>query len=191
MRKIIILGIVLIITGSILRGQAMIDNGRDLQEVNGFFDNFLHVWLVEQNIDKAIEFFDNRKLENGIRELFSPTDPSFDIRIWLQKVLTMWLSNNHGWVEACGHSDPNEPGYASMPLDPTGLKGRVSWQSVTEALGQPIIPLTKIDDLDSDSPSDGYLIMFMLNNAPRDGLMFLVEKVNNEWKITGHMWLAG
>jgi hypothetical protein len=195
MKKVVITVIALMFLGSATAGQTKVSDSQELKEVNEFLNNFLHTWLVEQDIDKAVGYFDNKKLDENTRKVFSVNNPSFDINIWTRKILTMWLSYDHGQMELYGHGEPNDPGYANLPLNPSDLISRVNWQDVTEAVRYPVYPpVAKIDNPDdagnADLSSDSYLAMFLLNNSPRDALTFFIEKVNNEWKITFHAWIV-
>ena len=102
----------------------------------------------------------------------------------------MWLFSNHEQVDMYGHGDPNEPDYVNLPSNSSGLTNKVSWKSTAEAIRQ-VFPLTQNNQPNNDLPLGSYVAMFILNNAPSDGLVFVIEKVNNEWKITAHTWIAG
>ncbi|MBI2674342.1 MAG: hypothetical protein HYX22_01215 [Candidatus Yanofskybacteria bacterium] len=162
-------------------------NTQELQKVTKLFDDFLYSWLVEQDIDKAVEYFDNGKLDSNTRKIFSVNSPSFDSNIWLRKVLTMWLFSDHEQVEMYGHGDPNEPDYINLPPNPSSLTNKVNWQSAAEAMKQ-VFPLTQNNRPNNDLPLGSYVSVFILNNAPSDAVIFVVEKINNEWKITAHLW---
>jgi len=149
------------------------------------FNAFLQTWLVDQNIDHALLYFDKSEdFSNKIKEAFEvPDKESFNLVLWLRKTLTMWLIQDHESAEFLGHGNPTASGYQFLPTEPKNLQKRIYPQNINEIVG--------MKDMRMDSKNALVMVGVGLKHAPRDALLFLMKKVGTEWKITFYIWMVG
>lgn len=182
MTKIVLFAVlsVFLITSPVLSQSA----DPKVKEATTYFESFLKTWIVDQDIDKALTYFDkNSKFENELRNAFGiPSHIKFDLELWLRKTLIMWLYRDHAIMDSLGHGNPTDAMYYAAPLTPNQTSGKIQPKDVNDALQFRI----------EKHPESGDLFGWVgLKHAPRDGLIFQIQKVNSEWKIVFYIWMIG
>ncbi len=173
-------------------GQAVMPSTEDQQakeqqEVAVVFDEFLHAWLVEQDINKAIGFFEQDSLfVSGTKSMFY--NEALDTDEWLRKVLVMWLFKDHGEISALGHGDPRSAGYAQLPTDPKDIAQRIQPKTLMDAVKEVKVDLYYKDDQGANTT---YGAAVFLKHVSGEVILFAFKKVNGQWKINGLLWIVG
>ncbi|MDO8558312.1 MAG: hypothetical protein Q7S09_03955 [bacterium] len=163
-------------------------SAKEQREVAEAFNGFLHVWLIEQDIDKAIGFFEqDESFISGTRRMFELTDSeALNTDEWLRKTLVMWLFKDHGEVNALGHGDPRSAEYAQLPTDPKNIVERIQPKMLADAAKEVRIHLSE-----DDQGAAVYAAMALLGHVSREPIFFIFKKVGKQWKINGLIWVAG
>jgi len=183
LKKTLILALFTLFFGSYssVQAQTLTSSPQELQEAKEFFDEFLETWLVKQDIDKAISHVSlDDEYKQALLESVEQIPQNFDLNLHTRKILVMFLVEDHGSLEALGHGNPNHPRYSELSINPTNLQSRIQPPNLSEVL--------ILNRLEPSPEGDDYIAGVQLKHAPRDGLIFLLTKVNQVWKITLMMW---
>ena len=89
--------------------------GQVPRAIREFFDDFFKRWLVDRKISALVKDMVDVKEVGQELQGFGMAERAPE---WTSKFLTMWLLQDHGFVNWNGHGVPNTPGFARLPLDP-------------------------------------------------------------------------
>lgn len=148
----------------------------DAAALLGQAQSFLSMWLEKRDIGGALEHIN---LERLAAQLAGDGLSPGATREWCEKVLTMYLIDDHAAVIGVGHADPARAGYAQLPRSPQ----REGPFRATRAAGA--VPLLATDFVATDaSGAPGYALVLTLNRLTHDTLCLVWESVGGRWSIT-------
>jgi hypothetical protein len=146
--------------------------GRLLAEAQAF----LAKWLERRDIGGALEHV---AVERLAAQLAGSSAVAPSAREWCEKVLTMYLIDDHTAVSGVGHGDPTRAGYAQLPRAPQ----RDGPFRATRSGGA--VPLLATDFVPTDvSGSPGYALVLTLNRLTHDTVCIVWESIAGRWSIT-------
>ncbi len=144
---------------------------------------FVALWLRDQNIDQAIQ----RVAWRALQAQFGPEelDPSQDAIItWCRRFMTMWLVDDHGAIERAGHCDPKAAGYDELPQAPP----REGPMAAGRLEMKPLLPenLSPVRGaFDGDPPAYAFVVQF--THHPRDSVVIVMRP---DGQIIRMLWLV-
>jgi hypothetical protein len=139
--------------------------------------SFVTQWLDARDLASAITHVNLERLSTQLAGdgLASPAAT----REWCEKVLTMYLIDDHAAIIDAGHADPLHAGYARLPRvpQPTGPF------RATRAGGA--VPLLVTDFVATNvSGGRGFALVLTLNGLTHDTIGVVWEHVDGRWSIT-------
>lgn len=154
---------------------------QDTKEATAFFETFLKTWLIDQDIDKAVAYFSQSdEYANTIKSVFDiPPQEPFDLNLWLRKSLVMWLFANHSKADLLGHGDPTHDAYDFLPVKPGDARSRIQPKDLADV----------IYEIKKQAETNKVFGAVILRHAPRDVIIFQIEKIDDGWKIFSYLWM--
>jgi hypothetical protein len=144
---------------------------------------FVALWLRDQNIDQAIQ----RVAWRALQAQFGPEElaPSQDAIItWCRRFMTMWLVDDHGAIERAGHCDPKAAGYDELPQVPPRegpmAAGRLDMKPL---LAENLSSVRGA--FDGDPPAYAFVVQF--THHPRDSVVIVMRP---DGQIMRMLWLV-
>lgn len=151
---------------------------------------FLKRWLVDRQIGAASEFVDMAGIGEQLAGLGGDTSPA----TWTRKFLTMWLLDDHGFVNAAGHGLPNAQGYSLLPIDPSESqfsKPRPPFPSLAAAIDAPGVGRPyAITEIEWPAAGRHFAITFRLRAPTSDTLMLVARQLGDQVRITKMFWVV-
>jgi hypothetical protein len=155
-------------------------------------NRLLKEWFVGQEISRTAEAMAQwRRLSaddyvlNGLPDRME----SLALLEWWQRLLTMYLVDDHAVINALGHCDVRHPGYKDMPVDPP-REGRLAASPSIE------IPAVRSADFVhmGSSPIDGrpyrpgqdaFMLPLQISALRHDAMVLVWRRSpTSEWKLT-------
>jgi hypothetical protein len=174
----------------------------DTQDLSRAAQRLMDSWVLNQNIDDARSYFD----ADEIKAQLAPF--GFDAAAtnqWISRFLTMWLLQDHGFVNAAGHGMPDAAGYSTLPESPTDGAHRdlktIKVGRLRDAIEAGVRPF-KIAPAPSEinfGISPAWIVYFSFNHAPRDLVMLVMAQrggffrnlaAGPNWMVVRALWMA-
>lgn len=166
--------------------------GENCNGLRPVLDRFLKQWIVERQIEDAIEVADGKEVEEQLRAWREGNDfPLPDTRDWLRRVLLMWHVEDHGVVEALGHGYPYVPTYPRLPRTEGEATESVAlrkdkYKKLEEAIASPgdgpyaVVPI-----------ESGLCVSYLrFRSLHRDVVAIPWSRKTGQWKLVGFQWVA-
>ncbi len=155
---------------------------------------FLVNWIVEPNLDRALEYVD---IESFVSHLAARTEGKRpDYRVWARTLLGMWLLEDHGLVNELGHGLPRK-GFASLSAAVNNRAAYSRYGALAEAIWAPagaapflLVPAPREPQQTGPVRGERYAALFQIRHAPRDAVALLFERRGKDWRVVGMDWSA-
>ncbi|MBI5246992.1 MAG: hypothetical protein HY923_07400 [Elusimicrobia bacterium] len=139
-------------------------------------ESFLRVWLVEQDVDKAVSMT-AIPVDEVVGGLWHVRDQAA-LETWRRKWLTMWFYPDHAVVAALGHGVTDKPGYARLAEKPSEVPGRPVW-TATPAFEMK----TGTSRVGAHAGKTYYAVKVTIKTAPRDEVWLFFVEINGRMKV--------
>ncbi len=144
---------------------------------------FVNVWLRDQNIDAAITRVNWRELRTqfGTGELGTDRDA---VIFWCRRFMTMWLVDDHGAIEKAGHCDPTAEGYDQLPQAPPREGSLVAGRlDLKPMLPEHLFPLRGL--IAGNAPAYAFVVQF--TQHPRDSVAIVMRP---DGRVIRMLWVV-
>ena len=145
---------------------------------------FLNRWLVQRNIQAAVESIDITSLTAQFPNSFQAAGREW-VLSWSRKFLVMPLVADHSQVESAGHGDPTHPLYNQLPDFP--LKDGPF--RIANDVSAPSLTIEDFFPVQYPRPARGLVLSF--SNLPDDTIGLVWAQFGNSWSIVRMMSVAG
>jgi len=154
--------------------------------VQGFVNEFLTVWIVKHRADLALRYMN----PDFVAKPFSTDPGSGPSQALTRSILDMWLVRDHGMVNLLGHSTESGASawqqFEKLPQIDAG-----SLQSAIVGIGDrpyEMFPLSE-EKVSQFQDSKAYAVVFQFRHAPRDAVaLILVSDQKGNWSVNGLLW---
>ena len=187
--------------GGTVSGQALPpDELAERRELVRIVQDFLRRWFVEQDV-RAAAVRETRwrgaLSEEDLRLNGLPAGLGSERLLeWWQKMLTMYLVDDHAQVNNLGHCEIRHSGYARLPVAPE----RQGELSASKEITVPVLDPGDFVRFKYEPAPNGplgytggaYALPIQLSSQPHDALVLVWRKTRNDsWKLTAMVAMVG
>ena len=139
---------------------------------------FLRDWLQRGDIAAAMTHVSVEQVAAQLADELKSAGTAA-VSEWCEKVLTMYLVDDHDAIAAAGHGDPGRPGYAQLPRTP---RRDGPFRATRQGAAVPVLASDFVATDASGRP--GFALVLTLNRLTHDTVSIVWENSGARWSVT-------